>query len=70
MCVHGKVLWVRNVPLQGASGGEKVSICHLLSLTRVPLTSKGRWFGLGRTYLNDEVSWLLSAHEDCDSNSY
>jgi hypothetical protein len=54
----------------GYSGGGKVSILNLLSSTRVPLTFRGPWFGLDRIHLNDEVSWLLSAHEDSDSNSY
>ncbi len=61
---------MRNVLLQGASGGEKVSICHLLSLTRVPLTSRGRWLGLDGIHLNGEVGRLPNGSEDYDSNRY
>ena len=58
------------IAASGYSSGGKVSILHLLSVTRVPLAFRGPWFGLGRIHLDDEVTWLLSAHEECESNGY
>jgi hypothetical protein len=58
------------IAASGYSNGGKVSILHLLSSARVPLAFRGPLFGLGRIHFDDEVSWLLSAHEERESNGY
>ena len=70
VCVSVESLKGEEIAALGYSSGRKVSILHLLSLRRVPLASRGPLFGLGRIHINYELIWLVSAHEECESNGY